>query len=141
MEWSARYTAENAPDLKQIRAFVANPLWDKLFSYIEETFALKCFIEYSGCGMAPGWNVKFRKSGRNLCTLYPTEGGFACLVIASDKDLLELELLLPTWSDYVRELFQNTKSFMGGRWLMVAVESDEILEDLKDLLRIRWNKK
>lgn len=138
MDWSTLYPADQIPTMEQIEAYVANPLWDELCDYIAENYGLKYFIEHSCCSMARGWNVKFRKSGKNLCTLYPTEGGFTCLVIASDKNLLELELFLPTWSPYMRELFQNTPSAMGGRWLMVAVESEEILEDLKDLLRIRW---
>lgn len=140
MEWNALFPADIAPTLDQIRTYVANPLWDKLCEHIQEAYGLKYFIEHSCCSMARGWNVKFRKSGKNLCTLYPAEGGFTCLIIANDRDLLELELLLPTWSPHMRELFQNTSSAMGGRWLMVAVESEEILENLKDLLRIRWKK-
>lgn len=140
MEWSTLYPADKPPTMEEIEAYVANPLWDKLCRHIAEHYDLKCFVEHSGCSMARGWNVKFRKSGKNLCILYPAEGGFTCLVIASDKDLLELELLLPTWSPYMQELFQKTPSFMGGRWLMAAMESEEILEDLKVLLRIRWKK-
>lgn len=140
MEWTALYPADKTPSLEDIETYVANPLWSMLCSHIAETYELKSFIEHSCCSMARGWNVKFRKSGKNLCTLYPAMGGFTCLVIASDKDLLELELLLPTWSSYTQELFQKTPSAMGGRWLMVAVESEEILEDLKNLLRIRWRK-
>lgn len=140
MEWNSLYPADIAPTMEQIGAYVANPLWDKLCAYIGETYGLKHFIEHSCCSMARGWNVKFRKSGRNLCTLYPAEGSFTCLVIANDRDLPELELLLPTCSVYVQELFGRTPSAMGGRWLMVAVESEEILEDIKDLLRIRWRK-
>ena len=51
----------NVPDMDTITAAVATPLWDDLLAHIEETYQAKPQIEYSGCGAAPGWNVKYKK--------------------------------------------------------------------------------
>ena len=87
--------------------------------------------------MAPGWNVKYKKSGKALCTLYPVEGSFSCMVVIGDKKQNEAELLLPSLDPYVQQLYQNTKSGMGGRWLMVDVTTPAILASLERLIALR----
>jgi hypothetical protein len=41
-------------------------------------------LSYSGCSMDggawKGWNVKYKKSGKVLCSLYPKQGYFLALV-------------------------------------------------------------
>lgn len=58
------------PDLEMISEYVRNPVWDELSSYIMETYDVTPSFEYSGCSW-PGWNAKFKKAGRSLCTNYP----------------------------------------------------------------------
>ena len=50
---------------------------------------------------------------------------------------MQAELLLCTCTDYLRELYWNTKPYNGGRWLMISVTSPEILEDVKALIALR----
>jgi hypothetical protein len=72
--------------------------------------------------MQKGWNVKYRKGGRALCTLYPMSGFFLALVHRRERaggrgtsDAIHEPLH--------RELFQRTAAFMGGKWLMLEVTS------------------
>ena len=125
------------PDLATITAFVANPLWDGFLAYMDETYAAKPIIGYSGCGMAPGWNVKFKKSGKGLCTLYPEPGWFTSLVVIGQKEKAETELALPTFTEYTQTLYRTTKEGMGQRWLMFDVQNADILDDVKRCIAIR----
>ena len=127
----------NVPDMDTITAAVATPLWDDLLAHIEETYQAKPQIEYSGCGAAPGWNVKYKKSGKGLCTLYPHQGRFIALVVIGQKEKAETELALPTFTDYTRTLYQNTKEGMGQRWLMFNVGDAAVLQDVKSCIAIR----
>lgn len=124
------------PDSKTIRSFVDNPLWDDLCKYLEEQYQTKPVIEYSGCSV-PGWNVKYRKSGRSLCTIYPMKGYFIALVVISEKEKTETEFALPTLTEYVRQVYQETKEGMGQRWLMITVRDTSVLADVKTLIGIR----
>ncbi|KAB2952754.1 DUF3788 family protein [Heliorestis acidaminivorans] len=36
---------------------------------MEEAYQAKPHITYSKCSAQPGWNVKYKKSGKSLCTL------------------------------------------------------------------------
>ena len=37
----------------------------------------------------------------------------------------------------MRELYENTKTFQGSRWLMIDVTGEPVLQDVKRLIEIR----
>ncbi len=137
MAWSEQYTKAYEPALTQIAEHIGSPLWRELCSFVETGYDTLPKIEYSICSGAPGWNVKYKKSGRALCTLYPHEGFFTCLICIGAKEVMEAELVLTTCCSYTQELFQKSRPMNDTRWLMIDVMSREILEDVKRLLCIR----
>ena len=74
MTRSTLWPQNRKPSPDDIAEFVDNPLWKALCSWLESGYRTVPRIEYSRCGMAPGWNVKYKKGGRALCTLYPAAG-------------------------------------------------------------------
>lgn len=141
MKWSERYSKADQPDMQAIAAFVASRLWGELCAHLESSYGVTPRVEYSVCSGAPGWNVKYRKSGRALCTLYPDEGFFTCLVSIGNREAVEAELLLPLCTAAIRSLYWTTKPFQGGRWLMIPVTSPDILDDVKRLIALRVPKR
>lgn len=137
MKWNERYTNAEMPEEQQISAFVGSPLWQELCAHLQTRYGVLPKTEYSVCPGAPGWNVKYKKSGRALCTLYPNDGFFICLVSVGSREMMAAELLLPVCSETVRELYRSTKPFNGSRWLMIPVTTPEILEDVKRLIGLR----
>ena len=137
MNWFERYPKSQQPTLEEIANFIASPLWGELCAWAEKTYQIEPKVEHSTCSGAPGWNVKYRKGGRSLCTLYPDDGQFIAMVSVGVKEAPEAELLLPTCSDYIRELFARTQTFNGGRWLMIRVTDATVLEDVKKFIRLR----
>ncbi len=141
MNWSECYPKTQMPNLQQISIFVANPLWEELCAHLESCYDVLPKIEHSICSGAPGWNVKYKKSGRALCTLYPSHGYFTCLVSVGSREAMEAELLLSVCTETVRSLYWSTAPYNGGRWLMIPVSSPEILDDVKRLIALRVHKK
>ncbi len=137
MNWTERYTKNDQPNLSDIAAFIGNPLWGKLCAYLESAYGVAPRIEYSPCSGAPGWNVKYKKSGRALCTLYPDAGSFNALVTIGRKESTEAELLLGTFSPYLQALYARVKTYNGARWLMIHVTDEDILGDVKRLIALR----
>lgn len=137
MSWNAIFPQSNKPNYNDISNYVNCKLWDDLCEYIEETYKVVPKIEYSRCSMETGWNVKYKKSGRSLCTLYPKENFFTCLISIGSKETMETELLQSTFDVYIQELYKKTKPFNGSRWLMIDVTSLNILQNVKDLISIR----
>ncbi len=137
MNWFERYPKAQQPSLQEINDFIASPLWGELCAWAEQTYKIEPKVEHSTCSAAPGWNVKYKKSGRALCTLYPDDGSFTALVTIGAKEAAEAELLLPACSDYLRELYARVTTFNGARWLMIRVTDGNVLEDVKKLIRLR----
>ncbi len=130
--------SEVKPDMDRIKDFVDSPLWNELCLWIEKTYApVRPVIEFSRCSMQQGWNIKYRKGGRSLCTLYPENGYFTALVVIGEKEKLPFEISLPAMSQYTQTLYKNTKEGMGQKWLMFEVRERCIYEDVKACITMR----
>ncbi len=125
------------PTLKIISAHVNSPLWERLCKHVEEQYQIKPVLEYSRCSLQQGWNVKYKKAGRTLCTLYPMEGYYIALVVVGERERAETELALPFFTEYLQQLYRETKTGMGQKWLMINVTDDAVLEDVKQCIAIR----
>lgn len=128
------------PSMEAVDAYVGNPLWQDLCRHVEERYQVTPRFEYSRC-CVPGWNVKYRKSGRGLCTLYPMEGYFIALVVIGERERAQAELALPLFTDYLQQLYHRTKPGMGQRWLMIEVRDRAVLDDVMACVAIRWSGK
>ena len=91
--------------------------------------------------MQRGWNLKYQKGGKSLCTLYPMENYFIALIVIGNKEMHEAELFIPVSSKYTQDLYQKTAYSAGGRWLMMNVTDRKILDDAINLIKIRVNPK
>ncbi len=141
MEWNILYDPNNPPTLDDISKYVGSELWENLNAFLEGSYKIQPKFSYSRCSMQPGWNVKYKKSGKSLCTLYPMEGFFIALVVIGNKESFEAELMLPSFSKYTQSLYHNTAFSAGGRWLMINVTEPAILEDVISLVQIRAKSK
>jgi hypothetical protein len=140
MTWNEIYLKTAQPTLEQIREYIGSPLWQELCASLETGYSIQPVIEHSTCSGAPGWNVKYRKSGRALCTLYPRNGYFTALVSVSAAEATEAEMLLLTCTEAMQALFRRTAPFNGGRWLMIDVTDKAILADTLRLIGLRVKK-
>jgi AraC family transcriptional regulator len=89
MLWSELFNDRQEPLNNEIKEYVNTPLWDVLADYLQETYNVKPKLFYSCCSMDKGswkgWNVKYKKSSKSLCTLYPKQGYFTALITVSGK--------------------------------------------------------
>lgn len=137
MEWIAMYGKGNAPTFAQIDEYIDNPMWTAFGDYMGQAYDTQPKLAYSGCSGQPGWNVKYQKGGKSLCTLYPMEGYFIALVVVGEKERTEAELLLPTLTAYTREKYGTSGALMGARWLMLSVTDEAVLQDVRTLIGLR----
>jgi len=137
MEWSALYGQEKEPTPEEIRGYINSGLWEDLNAFLQNTYKVSSKTTYSRCSAQRGWNVKYQKSGRSLCTLYPMDGYFIALVVIGERETPEVEGTLSSFSAYAQALYERTPFSAGGRWLMMQVKSPEVLEDVKRLIKIR----
>jgi hypothetical protein len=137
VEWSKMYGQDQIPGWADISNYVGSTLWEELNDWLKATFGVSPKQTYSKCSAQPGWNVKYQKGGKSLCTLYPMSGYFIALVVIGNKEMTETELLAPDLSEYTRNRFESTQFSCGGKWLMLHVKDAGVLEDVKKLIGIR----
>ena len=141
MKWNELFDTDHTPSFEDIREYIgeAKSNWDELVLYIEETYKAKQQLDYSKCSAQTGWNVKYKKSGKSLCTIYPMPNYFIVLVVVGAKEEHEVVLAMEAgiFSKYVRELYQKTAFSAMGRWMMIEVKHKDILSDVKRLIEIR----
>lgn len=140
MTWSQLYTKIQSPTPADFDHYMDHPLWTALRTFVEDTYGVTPLVEYSCCCSAPGWNMKYRRRGKSICTLYPglpEEGQFTCLVVIGPKEADQAEALLSTCDPYLQTLYQAAGGTGGSRWLMIAVTTERILEEVKALLQLR----
>ncbi|MDE6974863.1 MAG: DUF3788 domain-containing protein [Lachnospiraceae bacterium] len=122
------------PALEDISEYVRNPVFMQFCMEIKNTYQCNEKIEYSSCSWERGWNIKFKKAGKTLCTIYPREGDFTVMVVVGTKEKARVEAILPECSADLQSIYDQTKEGNGQRWLMIDVEDKESLYD--DLLRL-----
>ncbi len=137
MEWVQAFTQGRQPTPRETEEFISSPFWGELNEFLQQSYGVSPSYSYSTCSGQPGWNVKYQKAGRSLCTLYPMAGYFIALVVIGGKEQLEAETLLPTCTEHVQKLFAGEYHPSMGRWLMINVTSPEVLEDVKRLIQTR----
>ena len=132
---------ENINEVPEIQAFadyIRNPLFERLCTDMEEHYHIKPRVEFSRCSWEYGWNIKFKKSGKSLCTLYPRENYFTVLVVVGAKERERVEAILPGLSLEIQKIYRETKEGNGQRWLMIDLEDEEkIYADIRALIDIR----
>lgn len=137
MPWNTLYLADHQPTAAEISAYIDNPLWEKLNKFLVNSYDIAPEYSYSKCSLQAGWNIKYKKAGRSLCTLYPLGGFFIAMVVIGAKELGETELRLPALDPYTQALYERTSEAMGSKWLMINVTTESILNDVEALIQIR----
>jgi len=141
MLWNELFGNEQVPSENQIVEFVDTTLWVDLRNYLQQTYNVLPKMFYSCCSMDKGfwkgWNIKYKKNGKSLCTLYPKQGYFVALVPVGAKEAAETELLIPICDKYTQDLYSQTKSGTNGKSLALNVTSKNILRDVKELVALR----
>ena len=126
------------PTLEEIGEYVRNPVFMLLCSEIKDTYQCSEKIEYSSCSLEKGWNVKFKKAGRTLCTIYPRENYFTVMVVVGAREKAAVEEMLPQCTAALQTIYHQTQEGNGQRWLMIDLEDeDELYHDTLRLIRIR----
>lgn len=126
------------PDINEISGYIRNSLFDDFYEEMINRYKVEPKIEFSKCSWESGWNIKFKKSGKTLCTVYPRESYFTVLVVIGVKEQKATEELLIELSPLIQQIYKETKEGMGQRWLMIDLEDkDNTFRDVLKLIEVR----
>ena len=131
--------SDHMPTLDEIGNYIdgaAEKRWLELNQHLDNNFKVKQKTSYSTCSGKPGWNFKYQKSGKALCTLYPEKGRFIVLIVVTLALIEDLEKT--GYADpFIWEIIEEAKPFNKTKWLMIPVEDQPGLESVIELLHLK----
>ena len=81
------FSKENQPTEDEIKDFIGTNIlavFSDLDNHLREDYKVKPKFAYSSCAMDGniwrGWNIKYQKSGKSLCKIYPQQDYFLVLI-------------------------------------------------------------
>ncbi len=130
----------SCPVLSEIDEYVRNSVFMQFCSDIKNTYKCNEKIEYSSCSWEKGWNIKFKKAGKALCTVYPKENYITILIVVGTKEKASVEAILPECTAELSHIYNQTQEGNGQRWLMIDLEDKgDLYNDILRLIKIRRN--
>ncbi len=81
--------------------------------------------------------LKFKQGKKTILTIYLKEDRLDFLLIFGKKEREEFEARQGEFSSWVREIYNSSKTYHDGKWMMFPVSSPERFEELKPLIGIK----
>ena len=114
-------------------------LWYEMRKYLEVNYDFAPELIYYG--KKYGWTIRYKKSGKTLCSLFPEKGAFTVLVVLGKKEVEKTYSMMERLNSEVRSIFENTDQLRDGRWLWIRVLTKDDIESIKLLLNAKRNPK
>ncbi len=113
----------------------AFPAFQQVQNTIEGRYEMD--ILWSTGGKAAPYEKKYRRGGKTLCALYPKPGMFGFMMVLGKMEQARFEAEADSFSPAVQQLYEDTKVYHDGRWLMLWMEDGALLPDVEKLLPIK----
>ncbi|GAB6088328.1 DUF3788 domain-containing protein [Alkaliphilus crotonatoxidans] len=130
-----------APEKQELKSLLADKwtTWEDVTGFIEDNYEMDKLWSQDKSGE---YELKYRRSGRTLCGLYPKAGTLEILIIFGKAERDKFEGQRADFTAYINDLYDQTKQYHDGRWMYIPLEAS-IVDDIKGLIRIkkRPNKK
>ncbi|WP_313343141.1 DUF3788 domain-containing protein [Sedimentibacter sp.] len=129
---------DNIPNDKEMIALIGQPLfnvWTRLCNFID----VKYDMEHLWNKGYRDWvyEYKYRRGGKTLCTFYAMENRFSLLVILGREERVRFEAHRNEYSKAVQKLYDETKTYHDGKWLLLDLTDDSFFPDIEKLLLLK----
>ena len=129
---------EHRPSEKEILDYLdskAAEAWADIASFLRTSYDFSPELDYGGSKY--GWSMRYRKSGKSLCTLYPEKSAFTILIVLGEREVEEFEENMNEFSAKTIELFKFARQSHDGRWLWIRVLDKADTEDVRRLFAVK----
>lgn len=129
---------EKIPEAKELLSIMGEEkykIWCDINHFIINNYVMD-FI-WSNGGKTGIYELKYRKSSKTLCALYPREQGLCILIIFGKAERDKFEEARTDFSDYIKQFYDNTHQYHDGKWLYIEVTDQVPTDDIIKLLQIK----
>ncbi len=126
------------PDENDMIALIGQSLydvWQKLCAAIDEKYDMDRI--WNSGGKAWTYEYKYRRGGKTLCSLYARENRMGFMVILGKDERAKFEAARDNYSELVQKIYDETKTYHDGKWLMFEPIDTSLFGDFVQILAIK----
>lgn len=126
------------PDENDMIALIGQSLydvWQKLCAAIDEKYDMDRI--WNSGGKAWTYEYKYRRGGKTLCSLYARENCIGFMVILGKDERAKFEAAQNNYSEHVQKIYDETKTYHDGKWLMFEPIDTSLFGDFVQILAIK----
>lgn len=126
------------PDENDMIALIGQSLydvWQKLCAAIDEKYDMDRI--WNSGGKAWTYEYKYRRGGKTLCSLYARENCMGFMVILGKDERAKFEAARNNYSELVQKIYDETKTYHDGKWLMFEPIYTSLFGDFVQILAIK----
>lgn len=129
---------DKIPNAEEMTALVGQSLydvWNELSTLIDEKYEMECL--WNKGGKAWKYEYKYCRGGKTLCALYARENCVGFMIILGKDERLKFDTDRDNYSKEVQRIYDETKTYHDGKWLMFEPTDTTLFDDFIRLLRIK----
>ena len=129
---------DKMPNMDDMTALIGSSLydvWQKLCTAIDEKYDMDRI--WNSGGKALTYEYKYRRGGKTLCALYARENCVGFLVILGKDERVKFEAVRSEYSESVQKVYDDSKTYHDGKWLMFEPVDTFLFGDFMRLLAVK----
>lgn len=129
---------DHVPTSEDMTALIGPALfdvWKNLNTLIEDKYEMEKL--WNRGGKAWVYEYKYRRGGKTLCSLYARENCIGFMVIFGKAEQSKFEKNRDSFSKSVQDLYDETKPYHDGKWMMFEPKDSDLFDDFITLLALK----
>lgn len=122
-------------EIQQLLGKVCYQTWLNVIDFINQHYLMDTL--WNKGGKAAKYELKFRRSSKTLCALYPRENNFGFMVIFGKAERGKFEQTRSEFSLKIQQQYDEATTYHDGKWLMIEITDMSHFKDIQKLLAIK----
>ena len=118
----------------------AYKFWKRITRLIEQNYPNVFSPEWLFGGKKYGWSLRYKK-GKSFCTLIPEKNRFAIQIVFGAEERAKVENMRGKLSSRTQKEYDKAKTYHDGKWLLLTVDTDKVVDDVEQLLAVKRRSK
>ena len=139
-EKSARITdPDKSSSPAQIKKWLgeeAYRYWIRMIQWIDQNYPNVFTPEWLFGGKKHGWVLRFKK-GQSFRTLIPEKSRFTIQIVFGGEERLKMKTIRDELSAQTRKDYDEATTYHDGKWLLLTVDGDKVVDDVERLLAVK----
>lgn len=139
-ESNCRITQRDKPpndsDIAEWIGTEAYKRWNQVIQLINKNYPDVFSPEWLFGGKKHGWSLRYKKS-KSFCTLIPEKNNFALVIVFGAVEREKVETIKDSLSARTRKEYDEATTYHDGKWVLLSVNSEDIVDDVMKLLAVK----